>query len=204
MSQIVKVQNIKVNLEKRQHFHRALDLNINIGSETMRELANLYLQKKGVNLKQHVDEPCVSKTISVYKNLPQEQFLTLTSSTPSLDKMDISLLTVLLLKTFPEQISQEAKNCINELRRIRNSLAHAVKAELDDDTIFNETRQSIMSLGQEISVKRKNYLLNLFNDINDIRRQEMVYSHCNLDRIKLNNEMYVIKVVEATENEEGK
>ncbi|XP_053382578.1 sterile alpha motif domain-containing protein 9-like [Mercenaria mercenaria] len=202
MAHIVKIpQYEKRNRQKTQHFYKTLDLNISTGSETMRDLANSYLQKKGVRLKQHLNEPHVKQKISDYKQLSSEQFQTIHSSSPSLDKMDISLLTVLLLHTFPEQLSPDAKKSIKGLKRTRNSLAHAVKAELDDDTIFKDTLQLIMGLANEVHSKRKNYSRDLFNEINEIRLQEVVYSHCNLDRVKLNNEMYVVKLVEATDDE---
>lgn len=196
-------KNTLVNMEKRQHFSRAMELNISIGSETMRDLISSYLDKKRVTLKQHLDEEFVKEKLEEFKHLCTENFNTLRSINPCLNQMDVSVLTVLILNTFPQQLTTETKRLVKVLREKRNNLAHSVKAELDDNSLFKETSQLIVGLAKEITSKHE-YAFALIKSINELRNRKLVNCCSNLERVKINNEYFVIKLVESSCTERGK
>jgi hypothetical protein len=190
-------------MEKRQHFNRAMELNMSIGSDTMRDLIKSYLDKKGVTLKQHLNEEFVKIKVEQFKHLCTENINTLRSSDPSLDLMDVSVLTVLILNTFPTQLTKEAKRLVTALRENRNKLAHSVKAELDDAALFKESFQNIVGLAKEVT-NIKEYAFALIKCINELKNRELVNCCSNIERVKINNEYFLIKLVESQGSERGK
>ncbi|XP_053381828.1 sterile alpha motif domain-containing protein 9-like [Mercenaria mercenaria] len=201
MAHVVRgAQNTLINMERRQHFQRAMELNMSIGSDTMRDLIKGYLDKKGLTLKEHLNEDFVKEKLKLYKKLCAENFHTLCSGDPSLEQMDVSVLTVLILNTFPTQLSSDNRKRVKGLRDMRNKLAHVVKAELDDDTLFKESFQMIVGLAKEIGPKN-DYAFSLIKTINELRKRELVNCRSNLERVIINNEMFVIKMVESSEKD---
>lgn len=196
-------RNTLISVEKKQHFQRAIELIIGIGAETMRNLVQIYLKKKGVTLSEHLHEPFVSNELDKYQHLCTETFQVIKSTSPSLHQMDVSLLTILLLHTFPCQISSDVKRYVKELRGNRNELAHAVKAELENETLFKESAKNIVGIAKEIGANNT-YALELVKTINELRKRELVTSRGNLDIVKINNEMLVVKLVESAGKETGR
>lgn len=197
MAHVVRgAKNKLISMEKRQHFQRAIELIMSIGSDTMRDLTKTYLKAKGVTLEEHLIETHVKETLQKYKHLCAENFQIINSAHPSLDHMDISLLTVLVLHTFPRQTSADIRKHIRDLRDKRNQLAHAVKAELDDNSVFTESFQIIVGLGKVIG-QGNEYAFGLMKTINELRQRELVNTRSNLERVKINNEKFVVKLVES-------
>ncbi|XP_053381829.1 uncharacterized protein LOC128549290 [Mercenaria mercenaria] len=180
-------------MEKSQHFHRAMELNLSIGSESMRELTRKYLKDKGVTLKEHLQEPTVKQILEKLRLFPDQKQI-LADPDPTLSSMDVSLLTIVLLNTFPGQINQGDKKSIEGLKDKRNQLSHKVKAELNDDKLFKESSQLILTISKSID---RTFNQNMVKSINELRRRELVRTCSNLDRIQINNEIYMLKLAES-------
>lgn len=183
--------------EKSQHFHRAMELNFSFGADCLRKLTEKYLRDKGVNLKEHLDESSVKKVIGKLHLFPDQKQI-LHDSNPNLHSMDITLLNILLLRTFPNQMTNNDRNYIEHINDKRTELSHSAKAELPDDSFFNEYSQIILALSKSIDRK---YHQDMINSVNELRRRELVRTCCNVDRVKINNEVYMLKLVDSTPEE---
>lgn len=194
MARVIKLTTDPLkDKEKAQHFHRAMELNFTVGSECLRGLTQKYLKDKGVTLKEHLADQQVQQILQKLR-LYQDQKQKLNDTDPQLISMDVTLLQILLLKTFPLQITPSDAGCIQTINQKRTQLAHLPFGRLEDDTLFKEYSQSILILSKSVG---NEYNRNMVNIINDLRRRELVSTCSDMDRIRINNEVFMLKLVEA-------
>jgi hypothetical protein len=186
-------------MEKSHHFHRAVELNFSVGSECLRSLTQKYLRDKGVTLVQHIQEPHVRQCLGKLKLFPDQKQI-LNDPDPQLNAMDVSLIIILLLYTFPGQLTAADKSFVEGLREKRNELSHQPRAELNDDTLFKESCHFILQISKSID---STYKKNVVKQINELRRRELVNTYSSLDRIHINNDVFMLKLVEGSCTEQG-
>ena len=187
------------DLQKSDKYQKALSLNLDCGSDTLRKMIESELDSKGTTFKKYIKDQSVQGKISklkAQKILFKEQVLLLNNK--GLDFMDISLLTLILLELFPTTQSQ--KTNLIKMRKKRNELAHRPKAMLEDDVPFIEASQIILALAKDVSDDFEN---DIRKRIEDVKDRELVRTRCSMDIIIINNEALMVKLVETGKNEKG-
>ncbi|XP_053381748.1 uncharacterized protein LOC128549250 [Mercenaria mercenaria] len=189
-------------LQKSDKYQRALSLNLDCGSDTLRKLIDTILDSKNVTLKKHLQDVAVQTKLNQLKKrkiIYSEQLKQLNSKKPDLLCMDISLLTIVLLELISTTTTQVSN--ITKLRQKRNELAHMSRSQLDDDIPFNEASQIITDLSKDVSPEFESEIK---IQIQELKRRELVCTHSNLDVVKLHNESLMVKLVEGGEDVKGK
>ncbi|XP_060552225.1 sterile alpha motif domain-containing protein 9-like isoform X2 [Ruditapes philippinarum] len=191
---MTSVSKTLTELEKSEKYHRAVSLNLDCGSDTLRALIDKELDLKSLTFKKYMQGVAVQNKVAQLKKqkiLYGEQVKQLNAKQPDLLCMDISLLTILLLELMP--IKAQETN-IKKLRKKRNELAHKSGAKLDDDIPFNEASQIIIDLSKGVSPE---FEANIKIQIKELSKRELVCTHSNLDIVKLHNESLMVKLVES-------
>lgn len=169
------------NFTKSQNFFRACRINVDIASEGLRELLRSKLNDSGYSLKDYLKTPNCKRFMKP-SNLYKDQLKILKSKDVSEDNFDISLLTLLLLEVF--NTNSKEQHCLKKLRKTRNALAHAAKCQLDDDDLFNKTKQHIFDLCKELSEKGSSKILEMVRQLEGL---QLLCTFSNLNIVRLYN-----------------
>lgn len=200
MTALGKVATL-TDLEKSDKYQRALSLNFDCGSDTLRKLIEKILNDNGKTFKGYVKDSEIQSKIQQLKQrnvLYMEQVRMINCKDPDIECMDISLLTVMLLELFP--VTSTQKDNIKKLRKKRNELAHKPRSMLEDDVPFNEASQIIIDLAKDT---RKTFEDDIGKRIEELKKRELIRTRSNMEVIQLNNESLMVKLVEAGKNEKG-
>ncbi|XP_060574281.1 uncharacterized protein LOC132731993 [Ruditapes philippinarum] len=187
------------DLQKSDKYQKAISLNLDCGSDTLRKMIEAELDSKGCTFKKYIKDPGVQNKITnlkTRKKLFKEQFILLNTKDP--EDMDISLLSLILLELFP--INSTQKSNLTTMRKKRNELAHRPKAMLDDDIPFIQASQVIIAMAKDISCEFENEMR---KRIEELKNRELVRTRCSMDIILLNNESLMMKLVETGKNEQA-
>ncbi|KAH3712214.1 hypothetical protein DPMN_071899 [Dreissena polymorpha] len=201
--------------QNSQRFEKACKLNFDIGGELLRQLVNHKLSVMSQPLDKVLQMPHNQMMFQKHlqkKILHKDQVSLLNSNTVSLDKMDLSLLTYLLLNSF--QISLQNQKDIYQLRKCRNDLAHPTGAHLKTDDVFNRTFDSLKSICCDLDrtltttnpgVNVATYTDQLFCVVQELKKQNLVTRVSHRCRIQLCQEKLMTELFEKNDSlTEGK
>lgn len=157
---MANVDDVEQNFIKSQNYFRACRINLDITAEALRQLIQEKLDNTSHDLKTYLCLPqhqALFRQLKKQKRLFAEQYKILNSGTPSCDRMDISLLTLLLNEVF--SLSQHERGCLDGLRNVRNKLAHASCCRLENDDLFCETKRHLSNLCQTLKDQTSQQIL---------------------------------------------
>lgn len=181
------------DFSKSQNYFRACRINVDIASEAIRELMKGKLNTAGYSLKDYLKLSKCKGFISP-RNFYKDQLKILKSKDVSEDDLDISLLTLLLFNVFAMNTSEQ--QCLTNLRKTRNEVAHAVKCQFDNDDLFNRTKQHIFDLCKELSKEGSSKIL---ENIRQIEGLQLLGTFSKLNIVRLHNGEMLLNLMDKEE-----
>lgn len=184
--------------DKCNYFHQTIELHLDYGSETLRQVIEKKLQTMNSTLKSHLNKKQVVDNLRDSYNkgfLYTEQWNLLypqQNREPELAGFDITLLTCILLQT-NLHLSNDEKTNIKELRRERNKMSHLPNPELKDKTNFNVTYKLIIALSKIVG---QQFTKQIKENIQALNRKEFVSTRGNLEIVKIRNEELMVKLID--------
>ncbi|XP_052763886.1 sterile alpha motif domain-containing protein 9-like isoform X2 [Mya arenaria] len=128
-------------------YYKAFQLNVDIGNEVLREVLNNELKASGHSLVEYMSLPNSQRIITDRQRrrvLHMHQVAQLNSPSLTLNEMDFTLLTFIILNMFT--IPANDQQSVEKMRSKRNELVHIPSCELPDSTLFDESRRWIERL----------------------------------------------------------
>ncbi|XP_052268167.1 uncharacterized protein LOC127869549 isoform X6 [Dreissena polymorpha] len=194
--------------QNSQRFVKAVKLNYDIGGELLRQIVKHKLSGMSQPLDQFL-HPYQRKFNDDRRKriLSKYQVSLLNSNTVSLDKMDLTMLTYLLLNIFT--ISTQNEKDINELRNCRNELAHNTDAHLKTDDVFNRTFDTLKSICVDLDrilttthpgVNVSTYTHQLVCGVKELEKQNLVSRVSHRFRIQLCTEKLMNELFEKNDS----
>lgn len=179
-------------LSKSLHFYRAITVNMTFGAEVLRLVAEKCLEAIGISLMKLLEDTEVQA-------LFHEDDLSEMKASKTLADLDVQKLTKLLLNAL--HLNDDDCKKVNKLRLQRNKLAHSRSAELDDDSVFNESSNLVIGLAKSIGLP---YVTDVTRKVREIKTRQIVQPIFSSERILLCNEYYMMQLVKHDACVKGK
>lgn len=183
-------------------YHRTLAVNIDCGSDVIRELIKTNLLIRGTTLQAHISDVAVQNKLQQLRRqkvLKKDQIAILNATPPDLNRMDITLLSAMALEIF--SFTSTIQLNIKSLRNTRNEIIHQPRTLLEDDSLLRNSEGFIINLAGEVN---SDIAEQFRKRIDDLKKKELVKTRTNLELVILHGESLMVKLVETDGTEKGK
>lgn len=176
-----------VNQKQKRNYHRLVELNTTCAGFVLRKYLEHVVNKSGLTLQQYLErskdlelsiERLSSDQRSAFEKCRYEEF-------------DNSLLILIIKKTCTLD-DERIEKAVETLRVCRNTIAHTISGGITGNKDFNKASEAILAIAGEIGsdVQKK-----VSQQINEIHNTELVRTQWNLEKIQMNGEILMAKLV---------
>ncbi|XP_052236590.1 sterile alpha motif domain-containing protein 9-like [Dreissena polymorpha] len=183
-------------MEEKNNFHRLVELHFDCCILALREFLQWELSNNGFTIQSFLKQKDMLIWVKTAK-LFKEQEAVLSNPNVTYDMLDITLATRLIIEKCRPQDASILK-AVKDLRKSRNNIVHTTDAKIQGTAQFNEACNAIFTIAAVLSAKMKQTIK---CKISAIQNKEIVKTCTNMEKIMLNGEYFMIKLVESSDVE---